>query len=173
MAGKSSFLRTIGVNICLALAGAPVLADSLSLVPFRTAASITVTDSLTDGFSFFYAEVRRLKALLEELERPHPYPLFFLIDEIFRGTNNRERLIGSRSYVKALLGSFAAGAIATHDLELVKLADENSDIRNAHFRDGVQGELMVFDYKLHTGPCPTTNALKIMQLAGLPVDQEG
>jgi hypothetical protein len=173
MAGKSSFLRTIGVNIRLALAGAPVLADSLNLVPFRVAASITVTDSVTDGFSFFYAEVRRLKALLEELKRPHPYPLFFLIDEIFRGTNNRERLIGSQSYVNELLDSFGAGAIATHDLELVKLADVNSDIRNSHFRDEVQGEHMVFDYKLHKGPCPTTNALRIMELAGLPVDQEG
>ncbi len=172
MAGKSSFLRTIGVNIRLGLAGAPVLADSLTLLPFRVAASITVTDSVTDGFSFFYAEVRRLKALLEELNRPNPYPLFFLIDEIFRGTNNRERLIGSRSYVNALLGSFGTGAIATHDLELVKLADVNSDIRNSHFRDDVRGELMVFDYKLHKGPCPTTNALRIMELAGLPVDLE-
>jgi hypothetical protein len=173
MAGKSSFLRTIGVNIRLALAGAPVLADSLGLVPFRMAASITITDSVTDGFSFFYAEVRRLKALLEELKRPHPYPLFFLIDEIFRGTNNRERLIGSQSYVNALLGSYGTGAIATHDLELVKLADVNSDIHNSHFRDDVQGEHMVFDYKLHKGPCPTTNALRIMELAGLPVDKEG
>ncbi len=144
----------------------------IALVPFRTAASITVTDSVTDGFSFFYAEVRRLKALLDQLEQPQTYPLFFLIDEIFRGTNNRERLIGSRSYVKALLGSFGVGAIATHDLELVKLAEVNSDIRNAHFRDGVEGDQMVFDYKLHQGPCPTTNALKIMELAGLPVDQE-
>ena len=172
MAGKSSFLRTLGVNIRLALAGAPVLADSLELVPFRVAASISVTDSVTDGFSFFYAEVRRLKAILEELQRPHVYPLFFLIDEIFRGTNNRERLIGSRSYVKALLGGNGTGAIATHDLELVKLAKVNTEIRNAHFRDRVQGDLMVFDYKLHEGPCPTTNALRIMELAGLPVDKQ-
>ena len=172
MAGKSSFLRTIGVNTRLALAGAPVLAESLSLVPFRMAASITVTDSVTDGFSFFYAEVRRLKALLDDLKQPHPYPLLFLIDEIFRGTNNRERLIGSRSYVKAMLGGFGTGAIATHDLELVTLADGYSDIRNSHFRDDVQNGQMVFDYKLHKGPCPTTNALRIMELAGLPVDQK-
>ncbi len=171
MAGKSSFLRTLGVNIALALAGAPVLADSLELIPFRLAASITITDSVADGFSFFYAEVRRLKALLEALNRPHAYPLFFLIDEIFRGTNNRERLIGSRSYVKALLGSNSAGAIATHDLELVKLAEVNAEIGNAHFRDQVEDGVMVFDYKLHQGPCPSTNALRIMELAGLPVDE--
>jgi hypothetical protein len=173
MAGKSSFLRTIGVNVRLALAGAPALAGSLRLVPFRVAASITVTDSVTDGFSFFYAEVRRLKALLDELQRPHPYPLFFLIDEIFRGTNNRERLIGSRSFVQALTGCFGTGAIATHDLELVKLAEVNPDISNTHFRDDVIGERMVFDYKLHPGPCPTTNALRIMVLAGLPIDLDG
>lgn len=171
MAGKSSFLRTLGVNIRLALAGAPVMADTLALLPFRVAASITVTDSVTDGFSFFYAEVRRLKALLEELRRPTNYPLFFLIDEIFRGTNNRERLIGSRSYVRALHGGNGVGVIATHDLELVKLAHGNAAIGNAHFRDRIEGERMVFDYKLHDGPCPTTNALKIMELAGLPVDQ--
>ncbi len=172
MSGKSTFLRSLGVNICLAQAGAPVLARSMRLVPFRVAASITVVDSLTDGFSYFYAEVRRLRALLDDLKKPHTYPLFFLIDEIFRGTNNRERLIGSRSYVQSLVGCFGTGAIATHDLELVGLAKTNDNIHNAHFRDDVEDGRMVFDYKLHQGPCPTTNALKIMQLAGLPVDDE-
>lgn len=172
MSGKSTFLRSLGVNICLAQAGAPVLADSLRLVPFRIAASITVVDSLMDGFSFFYAEVRRLRALLDDLQKPHDFPLFFLIDEIFRGTNNRERLIGSRSYVQALVGCFGTGAIATHDLELVNLAETNNRIGNAHFRDDVVDGRMVFDYKLHQGPCPTTNALRIMRLAGLPVEDE-
>jgi hypothetical protein len=172
MAGKSSFLRTLGVNLRLGLCGAPVLAAAMSTIPFRVFASITVTDSVTDGFSFFYAEVRRLKALLEALEQPQPAPVFFLIDEIFRGTNNRERLIGSRAYVQALAGSRGTGAIATHDLELVHLADDDPDIRNFHFRDDVQDGRMVFDYKLHPGPCPTTNALRIMALAGLPVDGE-
>lgn len=172
MAGKSSFLRTLGVNLRLGLCGAPVLAADMSTIPYRVFASITVTDSVTDGFSFFYAEVRRLKALLEALERPHQAPVFFLIDEIFRGTNNRERLIGSRAYVQALASSSGTGAIATHDLELVHLADDDPDIRNFHFRDDVQDGRMVFDYKLHPGPCPTTNALRIMALAGLPVGGE-
>ncbi len=172
MAGKSSFLRTLGVNLRLALSGAPVLADALQTMPFRVFASITVTDSVTDGFSFFYAEVRRLKALLSELQRPGEAPLFFLVDEIFRGTNNRERLIGSRAYVRALVGSCGTGAIATHDLELVHLADRDSNIHNFHFRDDVRDGRMVFDYKLHPGPCPTTNALRIMALAGLPVPEE-
>jgi len=173
MAGKSSFLRTLGVNIRLAMCGAPVLAHEMRLVPWRIVASIRITDSVIDGFSFFYAEVKRLKALIEELNAPAPYPLFFLIDEIFRGTNNRERLIGSRSYVKNLVGHFGAGAIATHDLELVQLADDSPQIRNFHFRDDVKDGRMVFDYRIHPGPCPTTNALKIMRLAGLPVENPG
>jgi DNA mismatch repair ATPase MutS len=136
---------------------------------FRLFTSMRLTDSVTEGYSFFYAEVRRLKALLTELEQVAERPLFFLIDEIFRGTNNQERLLGSRAYVRALAGGHGVGFIATHDLELVKLADENALIHNYHFRDAVVDGRMVFDYKLHPGPCPTTNALKIMALAGLPL----
>ncbi|MFN2138752.1 MAG: MutS family DNA mismatch repair protein [Candidatus Promineifilaceae bacterium] len=173
MAGKSTFLRTIGLNICLAQSGAPVLARKMRTIPFRLFASITVTDSLTDGFSFFYAEVRRLRELLDYLEQLEGTPLFFLIDEIFRGTNNRERLIGSRAYVQALAGGHGCGAIATHDLELVQLAEREKGVRNYHFRDDVDQGRMIFDYKLRPGPCPTTNALRIMRLAGLPVDSAG
>jgi hypothetical protein len=173
MAGKSSFLRALGVNLALAYAGGPVVADCLQTRLFRLYTSIRVADSVTDGFSYFYAEVRRLQALLAALgEAGEERPLFFLIDEIFRGTNNRERLIGSRSFVRALAGQRGVGLIATHDLELVRLADENPVIRNFHFRDDVIGGQMVFDYTLRPGPCPTTNALKIMRLAGLPVEGE-
>lgn len=169
MAGKSTFLRTIGVNLALAYAGGPVLAAEMQTSLFRLFASIRVSDSLTDGFSFFYAEVRRLQQLLAALPAEEARPLFFLIDEIFRGTNNRERLIGSRAYIRALAESRGLGLIATHDLELVHLAEENGRIHNYHFRDDVSDGRMVFDYTLHPGPCPTTNALKIMQLAGLPI----
>lgn len=171
MAGKSTFLRTLGVNLVMAFAGGTVLAHSLQTSPFRLFASIRVADSLTDGYSFFYAEVRRLETLLQALNKEEERPLFFLIDEIFRGTNNRERLIGSRSYIRALVDGRGVGLIATHDLELVRLAAENEKIQNYHFRDDVADGRMVFDYKLHQGPCPTTNALKIMRLAGLPVDE--
>lgn len=170
MAGKSTFLRTLGINARLALSGAPVLAQELSLIPMRVFASITVTDSVTDGFSFFYAEVRRLKMLLDHLQEPDARPLFFLIDEIFRGTNNRERLIGSSSYVDSLIGENGCGAIATHDLELVTLAQDNPNVSNYHFRDDVVNGRMEFDYTIRPGPCPTTNALRIMHLAGLPVE---
>ncbi|NWJ96458.1 MAG: hypothetical protein HXX20_11810 [Chloroflexi bacterium] len=170
MAGKSSFLRTLGTNLCLTYAGGPVNAGSFQTSLFRLFTCIKVSDSVTDGFSYFYAEVKRLKALLDELERPDPLPLFFLIDEIFRGTNNRERLIGSRSYLRALVGRNGVGIVSTHDLELVKLAEEIPRIQNFHFKETVLEGRMVFDYKLRPGPCPTTNALKIMRLEGLPVD---
>ncbi len=170
MSGKSSFLKTIGVNLCLAYAGGPVSADSFHSALFRIFTCIKINDSIVDGFSFFYTEVKRLKALLDALRGSHPLPLLFLIDEIFKGTNNRERLVGSRSYIRNLIGQNGAGLIATHDLELMKLADDFQDITNCHFKEKVADGKMVFDYKLRPGPCPTTNALKIMQLEGLPVD---
>ncbi|MGD9404842.1 MAG: hypothetical protein PVH95_06795, partial [Anaerolineae bacterium] len=169
MAGKSVFLKTVGVNLSLAYAGGPVNAQCLQTIPFRLYTSMGISDSVTDGISFFYAEVKRLKALLAELQRDHPLPLLYCIDEIFRGTNNRERLTGSRAYVRALTGKRGLGFIATHDLELANLARELSQVVNYHFRDSVEGGRMVFDYILRPGPCPTTNALRIMQLEGLPM----
>lgn len=172
MAGKSTFLRTLGINLVLAYAGAPVNANHFETGLYRLYSCIRVTDSLNDGISYFYAEVKRLKGLLNQLEASDKLPVFFLIDEIFRGTNNRERLIGSRSFIKALVQQNGFGLIATHDLELVKLADDLPTIHNAHFREDVQAGRMVFDYHLRQGPCPTTNALKIMAQEGLPVDVE-
>jgi hypothetical protein len=170
MAGKSTFLRTLGVNLALAFSGGVVYASSFRTLPLRLFTCINVSDSLSDGISYFYAEVKRLKSLLDELCMKDTYPLFFLIDEIFRGTNNREREIGSRAYMKALTGQNGVGVISTHDLELVHLEDDVSGILNYHFRENVMDGRMVFDYCLRPGPSPTTNALKIMRLEGLPVD---
>lgn len=170
MSGKSTMLRTLGVNLVLAYAGGPVCAKQLRIAPMRLFTCINVTDSVNDGISYFYAEVRRLRDLLAALRQPHAQPLFFLIDEIFRGTNNRERLIGSRSYVRALAGGHGAGLISTHDLELVQLADELPNITNLHFREEIEQGRMTFDYRLRSGPCPTTNALQIMRMEGLPVE---
>jgi len=169
MAGKSTFLRTVGINLALAYAGSPVDATRFQIRLFRLFTCIKVSDSVTDGISYFYAEVRRLKALLAELQQTHPLPLFFCIDEIFRGTNNRERLIGSRAYIRALVGGHGIGMISTHDLDLVQLAEELPPVHNYHFRDAVTDGRMVFDYRLRPGPCPTTNALTIMRTEGLPV----
>lgn len=170
MAGKSTFLRTIGVNLVLAYAGAPVNASHLQTSLFRIFTCIKVSDSVQDGLSYFYAEVKRLQALLAAAERDDPLPVLFLIDEIFRGTNSRERLIGSRSYIRKLAQGRSVGLVATHDLELIKLADEIDGVVNQHFREEVSDGRMVFDYRLRSGPCPTTNALTIMRLEGLPVE---
>ncbi len=173
MSGKSSFLRTLGVNLCLAYAGSVVAADEMETGVFRLFSSMRVTDSLENGISFFYAEVRRLRARLDALETDDPRPVFYLVDEIFRGTNNRERLVGSRSLIRALVDQPGMGLVATHDLELVQLADAFEAIDNYHFRETVDDGQMVFDYTLRAGPSPTTNALTIMRLAGLPVEEEG
>ena len=173
MAGKSTFLRTLGLNLVLAFAGSVVDATALQTPALRLFTSIKISDSVTQGVSYFYAEVKRLKRLLEELEQKVEHngdstlPLFFCIDEIFRGTNNRERLIGSRAYIRQLVGKQGIGLISTHDLELVQLADELPQITNYHFRDEIVQGAMIFDYKLHRGPCPTTNALIVMRNAGL------
>ena len=169
MAGKSTFLRTVGVNLCLAYAGATVSADRLEASLFRIFTCIKVSDSVQDGLSYFYAEVKRLQALLSAT-KAGDLPVLFLIDEIFRGTNSRERLIGSRSYIRAMSQLSATGLVATHDLELIKLADEIKGVANLHFREEVSDGRMVFDYRLRPGPCPTTNALTIMRLEGLPVE---
>lgn len=172
MAGKSTFLRTLGTNLCLAYTGAPVNATAFETALFRIFTCIKISDSVTEGYSYFYAEVRRLRALLNELERrDETMPLFFLIDEIFRGTNNRERRLGSEAYVEALEGRNCLGLLATHDLELVKLADSLPQVKNYHFKEEVIDGQMVFDYILRYGPCPTTNALKIMQMEGLPISK--
>ena len=169
MSGKSTFLRTIGVNLCLAQAGAPVCATSFDWSWSRLACCIRIDDSLEAGLSFFYAEVKRLRTILEASEERTAPAVLFLIDEIFKGTNNRERLIGSRAYIKALSRENGFGLVSTHDLELTDLEHEIPSLTNAHFQETVAAGALHFDYQLRPGPCPTTNALRIMELEGLPV----
>jgi hypothetical protein len=169
MAGKSTFIRAVGLNLCLAYAGAPVCATALQTAAFRLHTCIRISDSITDGFSYFYAEVKCLRSLLEKIRNQHSLPVLYLIDEIYRGTNNRERFQGSRALIQMLLGAHGVGLIATHDLELASLEENQPRIKNFHFRDRVEDGRLVFDYLIRPGPCPSTNALKIMQLEGLPV----
>lgn len=166
MSGKSSFLRTLGINRVLAQVGSVVCAESLSLEPARLFSVIRVSDSLAAGYSYFYAEVLRLKALLDALKADDPTPLFYLIDEIFKGTNNRERLLGSQAYLTALMAGRGSGLVSTHDLELATVPG----LLNYHFADQVANGELRFDYRLREGVSPSTNALRIMALAGLPVD---
>lgn len=169
MSGKSTFLRTLGLNQILANMGAPVFAEKFHTHPLEIETCIEVSDSLRDGFSYFYAEVRRLKHLLARAATGAP--VLFLIDEIFRGTNNRERQIGSRAVIRTLAKEAnALGFVSTHDLELTALEESTPSVMNLHFREEIRGGEMFFTYKLHPGPCPTTNALKIMAAEGIAVE---
>lgn len=168
MAGKSTFLRTIGTNLVLAFAGSVVSAQSLHTGLFRLFTSINVTDSLGDGLSHFYAEVRRLRELLDELDTSQNIPLFFFVDEIYRGTNNRERFAGSAAFLKSVAGKDGIGMVTTHDLELSELEHEIPQLSNWHFSETIKNGKMSFSYKIKSGPCPSTNALEIMRIEGLP-----
>ena len=164
MSGKSTFLRALGLNLCLANIGAPVFAQKFVFKPMRLMSCIRVSDSLRDGQSYFYAEVKRMKSILEGAKNQK---VFFLIDEPLRGTNNRERLIGNQNYLSQILQAGACGFISTHDLELTQLADNSDQIDNYHFGEKWDDEDLRFDYKIKQGPSQSTNALKILKREGL------
>ncbi|MFV1884517.1 MAG: MutS family DNA mismatch repair protein [Balneola sp.] len=168
MAGKSTFLRTVGINLVLAYTGAPVCASALNTQFFRVFTSINITDSLDDGLSHFYTEVKRLRFLLDELLKEDELPLFFFVDEIYRGTNNRERYAGSAAFLKEVAGKNGVGLVSSHDLELADLEQEIPQLSNWHFVESIENGKMSFEYKLRSGPCPSTNALEIMRMEGLP-----
>ena len=170
MSGKSTFLRTIGINTCLAQAGGPVCAESFRWSLVRIGSCIRVDDSLDGGLSFFYAEVKRLKTILDCAQDEQGPPVLWLIDEVFKGTNNRERLIGGRALIATLAGGNGFGLVTTHDLELAELERQLPSVTNVHFQETVAEGALHFDYRLRPGPCPTTNALRIMALEGLPVE---
>ncbi|HEX8700159.1 MAG TPA: DNA mismatch repair protein MutS [Myxococcaceae bacterium] len=170
MSGKTTLMRAIGANVVLALAGAPVAARTFTLSPLHVLTSMRVKDSLERGVSYFYAEVQRIKAVLDAAAQAKGQALF-LLDEILLGTNTRERQIASREVLRLLLGTGACGAVTTHDLSLAVLADEpGMHVLNVHFRDHLEEGKMVFDYKLRQGVVDTTNALRVLRMAGVPVE---
>ena len=170
MSGKTTLLRALGLNTVVALAGGPVCAQALSLAPMQVLTSMRVKDSLERGVSYFYAEVQRLKAVLDAAAAAQGRALF-LLDEILLGTNTRERQLASREVLRLLLATGACGAVTTHDLSLTSLADESSGrVVNVHFRDHLEHGKMVFDYQLRQGVVDTTNALRVLRMAGVPVD---
>ncbi|KFE72313.1 MutS-related protein [Hyalangium minutum] len=171
MSGKTTLMRAVGANVVLALAGAPVHAREFTLSPLQVLTSMRVKDSLERGVSYFYAEVQRIKAVLDAAQAAKGQCLF-LLDEILLGTNTRERQIASREVLRLLLGTGACGAVTTHDLSLAALADEpGAHVVNVHFRDHLENEKMVFDYKLRLGVVDTTNALRVLRMAGVPVTE--
>lgn len=172
MSGKSTFLRAIGANQILARLGAPVCARRLTTHLPLLWTSIRIQDSLAEGVSYFYAEVKRLKALLDAVTTSER-PVLFLLDEILKGTNSRERLIACKALVKFLIAHKASGLITTHDLELLALAAEHPDaITKFHFQEQVRDDAMFFDYQIKPGELTSTNALRVMKYAGVPLDFE-
>jgi hypothetical protein len=167
MSGKSTYLRTVGVNVVLALAGAPVRAARLELTPLQPGATLRIQDSLQAGTSRFYAEITRLKELMD-LARG-AFPLLFLLDEILHGTNSHDRRIGAEAIVRRLLDLGAIGAVTTHDLALTEFAGAGGALANAHFEDQVQDGQIAFDYRLRAGVVQHSNALALMRAVGLGI----
>jgi MutS-like protein len=175
MSGKSTLLRAIGLNVILAQAGAPVCAQSLRMPPVGLATSMRVQDSLEQGVSYFMAELRRLKLVVDELRQVAAsgdrMPVF-LLDEILSGTNSGERRIAARAVIRSLLAIGATGAVSTHDLSLTDEPALKADSVAVHFTEqftrGPDGPAMAFDYVLRPGVATSVNALALMEIAGLP-----
>ncbi|MEP6651768.1 MAG: DNA mismatch repair protein MutS [Myxococcales bacterium] len=168
MSGKSTLMRTLGVNAVLALAGAPVAADELTLSPLALGATLRIQDSLVAGTSRFYAEVTRLRQLVDLARGPRP--LLFLIDEILAGTNSHDRRLGAASVLRGLVELGALGIASTHDLALTEVVSElPGRAVNYHFQDELREGLLSFDYKLRPGVVQRSNALALMRAVGLDV----
>jgi hypothetical protein len=168
MSGKSTLLRTVGINTVLAMAGAPVCARSLHLSPLKVGASIRVQDSLQAGASRFYAEITRLRQIVE-MTTTLP-PVLFLLDEILHGTNSHDRRIGAEGVVRGLIERGAIGLVTTHDLALAHIVEVLAPrAANVHFEDHLEGGKMTFDYLLRPGVIQRSNALELMRSVGLDV----
>jgi len=168
MSGKSTLLRTVGINTVLAMAGAPVRAKALKLTPLQVGASIRINDSLHEGSSRFYAEITRLRQLLDLTE--HRPPLLFLLDELMQGTNSRDRRVGAEGVLRAFLERGAVGLISTHDLALTDIdSPESNRLRNMHLQDEIVNGEIRFDFKLREGVVTKSNGVELMRSIGLSV----
>ncbi len=180
MSGKSTLLRSIGINVVLAQAGGPVCAAAFSLPPVVLGTSIRVQDSLGDGVSLFLAELKRLKQIVDAAGAVKPDDdriVLYLLDEILHGTNTVERQIAVRRVMKHLISQRAIGVISTHDLSLADVEPLASRSSPVHFRESFSettaGRQMTFDYRLRPGKATTTNALALLDMVGLSLDDEG
>lgn len=168
MSGKSTLLRTVGVNLVLAMAGAPIRGKSLQLSPLALGTRIRSTDSLQEGRSNFYTEILRIRQVFTSADEK--MPLLFLFDELLEGTNSHDRQIGAEALLRSLVGRDAIGMVTTHDLALTEIAASlDGSMRNVHFEDQIAGGEMSFDYKLRDGVVPRSNALELMRWIGLKV----
>jgi len=171
MSGKSTFLRTLGLNAVLALAGAPVCAKTMMISPMRVFSSMRTEDNLQESTSSFYAELKRLKQLLDYLNGEEP--VFYLLDEILKGTNSADRQAGSKALIRKLQNQNASGIIATHDLELGALHSLYPDtVFNYSFNSTIHDGELYFDYTLHKGICHSFNATELMKKIGIDICPE-
>lgn len=168
MAGKSTFLRSIAVNLVLAQMGAPVCAKAFTFSPVHLYSSMRIADNLAENTSTFYAELKKLKSIIDKVKEHDK--IFILLDEILRGTNSLDRHTGSEALIRQLIREHAVAVIATHDVELGGLENEYSNaITNYHFDVQVEGEELYFDYKLKRGICQSMNASLLMKKIGIEI----
>ena len=168
MAGKSTWLRTVGINLVLSQAGGPVCALHLRHRPLQVWTSMRTQDDLSEATSSFYAELKRLQSIITAVSKKED--IFFLLDEILKGTNSRDRHTGSRALIRQLIRDKGAGIIATHDLELAHLTNEpGSRVENYAMEVQTRGDELVFDYKLHPGVCESFNATALMARMGIEI----
>ncbi|MBQ9234606.1 MAG: DNA mismatch repair protein MutS [Lachnospiraceae bacterium] len=168
MSGKTTFLRTLAINLLLSYIGAPVCASKLNASYMQIFTSMRITDDVAHGISTFYAEILRIKAMAEYREKN--LPMICLIDEIFKGTNSADRIVGAREAIRRLSGKKCITVVSTHDFELCELEDKDGNkAENYHFEEYYDKDELKFDYKIRDGRCETTNALAILRLAGFDV----
>ena len=168
MSGKTTFMRTLGINAVLLNLGLRPFADRMTLGPLQLFTSMRNTDNLGESVSSFYAELSRIRTLLQRLEQKEP--IFFLLDEILKGTNTQDRISGSEALVAQLLPSSGLGLISTHDIELAALGEKEARVQNYSFHSEIQDQEILFDYRLREGACPSFNAHKLMELMGIKFD---
>jgi DNA mismatch repair ATPase MutS len=155
MAGKSTFLRTVSLQLIMANSGLPVCAKTCVYKPIKLITSMRTVDSLADEASYFYAELRRLKFVVEAIQ---DYNYFIILDEILKGTNSKDKAEGSQKFIEKLVASNATGLIATHDLSLCEMSDKLDEVENYYFDVVIQNDELYFDYLLKKGICQTMNA---------------
>jgi DNA mismatch repair ATPase MutS len=167
MSGKSTMMRSVGIGAVLAMAGGPVCATSLRLSPTQVGASIRIADSLQENASRFYAEILRIRQVLDMSRRG---PLLYLLDEVLAGTNSHDRRIGAEAIVRGLVERGAIGLVSTHDLALAQIAESLAPrAANVHFEDHIEAGKVVFDYRMRPGVVTKSNALELMRSVGIDV----
>ncbi|WP_314763534.1 MutS family DNA mismatch repair protein [uncultured Selenomonas sp.] len=165
MSGKTTYLRTVASACVLAYAGAPVPGERFRLSPLHIFTSIRVTDDAAHGLSTFYAEILRIKSMMAFKEKS--LPMLIVIDEIFKGTNSADRLIGAREAISRLTGADFITLVSTHDFELCEIESDAAPVTNWHFEESYEDDKLLFDYKIKEGRCTTRNAQYLLKMAGI------